>query len=71
MKNKHDTLHNVQALCKESVEEGGERKHSDGEQCTVPALKYIAWVIEDDECLDLGTCCVAGETATGLPAEDA
>lgn len=60
----------MQPLRQERVEEHGEHQDRDDEQCAVPRLEDVPFVVQNQQTLDLGACDICGEGASGLPSED-
>jgi hypothetical protein len=58
-------------LCKEGVEENGERSDGAGQERTVPAFEDVIRVVEDDQALNLGASQEGGIGSARLPSKDA
>jgi hypothetical protein len=53
MQDKDYTFYKGQLSCKECVEDDGKTRNSNNKQGSVPALRSIVWIVEDDQALDL------------------
>ena len=70
MEDEDASLDEMQSLRQKSVENDSKEQRGDDKQRSVPSLRFVPGVVQNEKTLDLGTGHIGGERAACLPTED-